>query len=72
MIETRVVGVVDCLLAQEYLSGGDDQLFFCLYLSVPGFATPITFSGRKLVQFPRFRGSTAACELLSATNVWKH
>ncbi len=58
-------GAVDHLLAQEYLEGADDQVNFCLYLAVPGLE-PLAFSGRKLLQWPPLRGSTAVCEPVDA------
>ena len=59
----RIVGVitVDDVLVQEYLEGGDGQIYFCLYLAAPGLSPPVTFVGRKILQWPPLRGSTAAC-----------
>jgi D-aspartate ligase len=54
--------VVSAVMAQEYLEGEDGQVYFCLYLSAPGLGAPLLFTGRKLLQFPPLRGSTAACE----------
>jgi D-aspartate ligase len=53
--------VVPAVLAQEYLEGEDGQVYFCLYLSAPGLE-PLLFVGRKLLQWPPLRGSTAVCE----------
>jgi predicted ATP-grasp superfamily ATP-dependent carboligase len=53
---------VPAVLAQEYLEGGDGQVYFCLYLAGPGLGEPLLFCGRKLLQWPPLRGSTAACE----------
>jgi D-aspartate ligase len=64
----RARGVVTDLLAQEYLEGDDGQVFFCLYLAAPGME-PLTFCGRKLLQWPPLRGSTAACEPVAAPDL---
>jgi D-aspartate ligase len=53
---------VSAVLAQEYLEGEDGQVYFCLYFSAPGLGEPLLFTGRKLLQWPPLRGSTAACE----------
>jgi D-aspartate ligase len=53
---------VAAVMAQEYLEGEDGQVYFCLYLSAPGLGEPLVFTGRKLLQWPPLRGSTAACE----------
>jgi predicted ATP-grasp superfamily ATP-dependent carboligase len=58
----RAGRVVPALLAQEYLEGEDGQVYFCLYLAAPGLGEPLLFCGRKLLQWPPLRGSTAACE----------
>jgi D-aspartate ligase len=50
------------VLAQEYLEGEDGQVYFCLYFAAPGLGEPLTFCGRKLLQWPPLRGSTAVCE----------
>jgi D-aspartate ligase len=52
---------VSAVMAQEYLEGEDGQVYFCLYLAAPGLE-PLVFCGRKLLQWPPLRGSTAACE----------
>jgi D-aspartate ligase len=61
-VAVRASKVVSAVLAQEYLEGEDGQVYFCLYLAAPGLAQPLTFCGRKLMQWPPLRGSTAACE----------
>lgn len=53
---------VASVMAQEYLEGEDGQVYFCLYLAAPGLGEPLLFTGRKLLQWPPLRGSTAACE----------
>lgn len=62
VVAARAARVVPALLAQEYLEGEDGQVYFCLYLAAPGLGEPLLFSGRKLLQWPPLRGSTAACE----------
>jgi D-aspartate ligase len=74
MDEVRMVGslateVVDDVLVQEYLEGDDGQIFFCLYLSAPQMPRPVTFVGRKILQWPPLRGSTAACEPADAPDL---
>ena len=64
-VVARAAGIVTDLLAQEYLDGDDGQVYFCLYLAAPGLA-PVTFCGRKLLQWPPHRGSTAVCEPVRA------
>jgi predicted ATP-grasp superfamily ATP-dependent carboligase len=58
----RARRAVPAVLAQEYLEGDDGHVYFCLYLGAPGLGAPLTFTGRKLLQWPPLRGSTAACE----------
>jgi predicted ATP-grasp superfamily ATP-dependent carboligase len=65
----RVRRVVREILVQEYLEGGDDRVFFCLYLGAPALGEPVLFCGRKLLQWPPLRGSTAACEPASAPDL---
>jgi len=60
-VAARVGATVPAVLAQEYLAGEDGQVYFCLYLAAPGLE-PLLFVGRKLLQWPPLRGSTAACE----------
>jgi len=60
-VATQVGLAVPAVLAQEYLEGEDGQVYFCLYLAAPGLE-PLLFCGRKLLQWPPLRGSTAACE----------
>jgi predicted ATP-grasp superfamily ATP-dependent carboligase len=58
----RAGRAVPSVMAQEYLEGEDGQVYFCLYLAAPGLGEPVLFTGRKLLQWPPLRGSTAACE----------
>ncbi len=49
-------------LVQEYIPGGDDQVWFCLlYMNEKGHASA-AFTGRKLRQWPPLSGGTSACE----------
>lgn len=68
-VALRVRGVVPELLVQEYLEGGDERVFFCLYLAAPSLREPVLFCGRKLLQWPPLRGSTAACEPVRAPDL---
>jgi D-aspartate ligase len=61
-VATRAARAVPAVMAQEYLEGEDGQVYFCLYLAAPGLGEPLLFCGRKLLQWPPLRGSTAACE----------
>ena len=46
---------------QEWIEGGDDQLYFCLqYRNAEGRARA-SFVGRKLLSWPPGKGATAAC-----------
>ncbi len=47
------------LVVQEWISGGDDQLYFCFMLFDEQSRPVQVFLGRKLRQFPRFSGSTS-------------
>jgi len=60
--EDRLAGVVDAVVVQEYMGGGDESIRFCLYYADENLAEPVTFCGRKLLQWPPSRGSTAVCE----------
>jgi predicted ATP-grasp superfamily ATP-dependent carboligase len=62
-------GVVESVLVQEYIEGGDDSVYFCLYFDAPGMSEPIVFTGRKLLQWPPSRGSTAVCEPVDAPDL---
>jgi D-aspartate ligase len=49
------------MIAQEWIEGGDDHIYFCLqYRSKLGGA-PISFVGRKLRSWPPQTGGTASC-----------
>lgn len=61
-VAARVDGSAPAVLVQEYVEGGDDSVLFCLAFAAPGLRAPVLFSGRKLLQWPPLRGSTAACE----------
>ena len=49
-------------LVQEYVPGGDGDVWFCLlYMNSRGEAS-VSFTGRKLRQWPPLSGGTSACE----------
>jgi predicted ATP-grasp superfamily ATP-dependent carboligase len=49
------------VIVQEYIDGDDDSVVFTLAFSTSPEAAPVLYSGRKLLQYPRRRGSTAIC-----------
>lgn len=52
--------VVDALIVQEWIEGGDSDVYFCLqyrHVSRP----PVSFVGRKICQWPPLVGGTASC-----------
>jgi predicted ATP-grasp superfamily ATP-dependent carboligase len=61
-VAARAGQVVPSLLVQEYVAGDDAQVYFCLYFAHAELGDPLLFCGRKLLQWPPLRGSTAACE----------
>jgi D-aspartate ligase len=65
-VEAAAEGVVESVLVQEYIEGDDANVFFCLYFAAPGLDQPVAFPGRKLLQWPPSRGSTAVCEPVDA------
>jgi predicted ATP-grasp superfamily ATP-dependent carboligase len=48
------------MIAQEWIEGGDDQIFFCLQYRTSE-ATIASFTGRKLRSWPPRTGGTASC-----------
>lgn len=55
------LSVTEALLISEWIDGPDDAVRFCLaYCDSPG-RIAASFTGRKLLQYPRLTGSTAVC-----------
>jgi D-aspartate ligase len=68
-VAARARQAVPAVLAQEFLEGDDGHVYFCLYFSAPGLGEPLLFCGRKLLQWPPLRGSTAVCEPAEAPSL---
>ena len=70
--------VVQNVIMQEWIEGGDSDVYFCLQYRGPHNATPVSFVGRKICQWPPLVGGTATCvpapeisgELLALTNAF--
>ena len=67
------------LVAQEWIEGGDSDIYFCLQVRTSGKAALMSFCGRKLRSYPPMTGGTASCtiadpaywdELQSLTNAF--
>ncbi len=56
-----IMMVAGTALVQEIVAGPDENIYFCLFYRVPGEASPIMFTGRKLASTPPCTGSTAFC-----------
>ncbi|WP_321532686.1 hypothetical protein [uncultured Desulfuromonas sp.] len=52
-------------IVQEYIPGGDSDLYFCFqyYAAGAGQSPVYSLSGRKIRQFPSLCGSTSSCEV---------
>lgn len=49
------------MIAQEWIEGGDDQIYFCLQYRPAGAGAAVSFTGRKLRSWPPATGGTASC-----------
>jgi D-aspartate ligase len=49
------------MIAQEWIEGGDEQIYFCLQYRPRDSGASIGFSGRKLRSWPPETGGTASC-----------
>ena len=56
----QVRRTVDRVIVQEWIEGGDSDVFFCLQYRTPTQSTA-SFVGRKLCQWPPLVGGTASC-----------
>jgi D-aspartate ligase len=57
----KLFAMVDRYVLQEWIPGGDEQVFFCLFSVDANGHVLDGFSGRKLLQWPLLGGSTAVC-----------
>ena len=58
---SRILRVMPDLVVQEWIQGGDENIYFCLqYVAADGRAV-CSFTGRKLSIWPRNVGETASC-----------
>jgi predicted ATP-grasp superfamily ATP-dependent carboligase len=58
---SRMQGVVDQLIIQEWIEGGDSDIYFCLQYRPAGGRPASSFTGRKICQWPLLVGGTASC-----------
>lgn len=49
------------MIAQEWIEGGDDRIFFCLQYRAREPGAVVSFTGRKLRSWPPETGGTASC-----------
>lgn len=49
------------MIVQEWIEGGDDQIYFCLQYRDRGRRAAASFTGRKLRSWPPATGGTASC-----------
>jgi D-aspartate ligase len=60
----QLVGEIDGaaeMIAQEWIEGGDGQLYFCLQYRAREAGRAVSFTGRKLRSWPPATGGTASC-----------
>jgi D-aspartate ligase len=53
--------LVESAIVQEWIDGGDSDVFFCLQYRPQGGGEPVSFCGRKTLQWPPLVGGTATC-----------
>jgi len=53
--------VVNEIIVQEWIEGADSDVYFCLKYRPPGGSQSISFTGRKICQWPIQVGGTASC-----------
>jgi predicted ATP-grasp superfamily ATP-dependent carboligase len=49
------------MIAQEWIEGGDDRIYFCLQYRARDGNANVSFAGRKLRSWPLHTGGTASC-----------
>jgi D-aspartate ligase len=60
----RLMAEIDgsaAMIAQEWIEGGDERLYFCLQYRAREPAAGVSFTGRKLRSWPPSTGGTASC-----------
>jgi D-aspartate ligase len=57
----RDIGDAAVMIVQEWIEGGDDQIYFCLLYRDSAARTVASFTGRKLRSWPPGTGGTASC-----------
>ena len=60
----KLLGEIDGaaeMIAQEWIEGGDDQIYFCLQYRAREPGATVSFTGRKLRSWPPATGGTASC-----------
>jgi predicted ATP-grasp superfamily ATP-dependent carboligase len=55
----RIAAAESAAVVQEFVPGGDDRIGFCLGYAPRDGGAPVTFAGRKLLQWPPRCGNTA-------------
>lgn len=58
---SAMVEVVDEMIVQEWIEGGDSDVYFSLWYRSSAACPPISFVGRKICQWPVLVGGTASC-----------
>jgi D-aspartate ligase len=58
----RLVGLCDCLIVQEWIAGSDSDHYTCNCYFSSGSEPLVTFTTRKLRQWPRFGGEACLSE----------
>ena len=58
---SEMQNVVREVMVQEWIEGGDSDVYFCLQYRHPSGAPHISFVGRKTCQWPPLVGGTASC-----------
>lgn len=58
---TKMRAVIDDVIVQEWIEGGDSDVYFCLQYRPADGAPSISFAGRKTCQWPPLVGGTASC-----------
>ena len=53
--------VIDEMIVQEWIEGGDSDVYFCLWYRPSAERPSISFVGRKICQWPILVGGTASC-----------
>jgi D-aspartate ligase len=60
-IADSIMPYYENLVLQEWISGDDDSIFFCLQYRTADARVVASFVGQKLLSWPPGRGATAAC-----------